>query len=82
MTITVEVITAVATAIITMIFGYITGKSKIPNNLIPFQNFCIGFIVGIGTWYFELYPDFMTALVLSIFSSMCAGGVYDLAKTK
>lgn len=82
MEVTLEIITAVATFLVTMVLGYVVGKTKIPNKWIPLQNFLIGILVGIGAWYFKLYPDIVTSLVLSLFSTLGAGGTYDLIKTK
>lgn len=82
MTITIEVLTAVATFLVTMLLGYITGKTTIPNKYIPLQNLLIGILVGIGAWYYKLYPDIVTALIASVFATLGAGGTYDLLKTK
>lgn len=69
-----EEIIAVITIVITLIFGFLSKKSKfISNNLIPIQNLVIGIIIAIVEFIFT--KDFSTAIAMS---GIFAGGTYDV----
>lgn len=68
-------ILTIVTAIVTIIMGFVSKKSKyISNNMIPIQNLAIGLIVAIIEYI--ITKDFSTAIALS---GLMAGGVYDIA---
>ena len=79
---TVEIIFAVVTAVVTGIAGVITGKTELPNRFIPIQNLIIGIIAAVVSIYFNLFDDIGMAIIISLGMSFGAGGVYDLVKTK
>lgn len=67
-------IIAIATVIITWVFGELAKESKfINNNLIPIQNLVIG-VVSFTIDYI-ITKDVSAAL---IFSGLTAGGMYDI----
>ena len=69
-----EEIISILTIIITIIFGFLSKKSKfISNNLIPIQNLVIGLVIAIVEFLFT--KDFSTAIAMS---GIFAGGTYDI----
>lgn len=82
MTITIEMITMVVTAIITAIFGELAKRFNwIEKKYLPFQNLCIGLFIGIIAYLVGLNTNLLSAVLYGIFASMTAGGMYDLSKT-
>lgn len=79
---TIDLIFAVATLVITTIVGAITKGKAIPSYLIPIQNMIIGIIAAILAVYFKIFDSIPLAIIISLGMSMAAGGAYDLAKTQ
>ena len=83
MELTVEIIMAVATAIVTAIAGTLAKKFHwSTEDYIPYQNIIIGIVSGLLCFVTGLIPNIINALILGIFSSTAAGGLYDATKTK
>ena len=83
MELTVDIIIAVATAIVTAIFGTCAKKFNwTTQDYIPYQNIAIGIIAGILVFATGLNTNILYALILCIFSATAAGGIYDATKTK
>lgn len=83
MEITVDIIIAVATAIVTAFFGTCAKKFNwATQDYIPYQNILIGIIAGILVFATGLNTNILYALILCVFSSTAAGGIYDATKTK
>ena len=83
MELTVEIIIAVATALVTAVFGTLAKKFNwATQDYIPYQNIIIGIIAGILVFATGLNTNILYALILCIFSATAAGGLYDAAKTK
>lgn len=83
MELTIDIIIAVATAIVTAIFGTCAKKFNwATQDYIPYQNIAIGFIAGILVFATGLNTNFLMAIILCLFSSGAAGGFYDVAKNK
>lgn len=83
MQLTPEIIIMVVTSIITGIFGILAKKFNWSSkDLIPFQNLAIGLFAGIFLYLTNLNTNLISAVFLSYFSAMGAGGTYDLFKMK
>mgnify|MGYP000012444616 FL=1 len=83
MEVTVDIIIAVATALVTAIFGTLAKKFNwATQDYIPYQNIVIGVIAGILVFATGLNTNFLMAIILCLFSSCAAGGLYDATKTK
>jgi hypothetical protein len=83
MELTVDIIIAVATAIVTAIFGTCAKKFNwATQDYIPYQNIVIGIIAGILVFATGLNTNILYSLILCIFSATAAGGIYDATKTK
>ena len=83
MELTPEIILMVVTSIVTGIFGFLAKKFNWnSSDLIPFQNLAIGLFAGIFLFLTGLNTNVLSAIFLSCFSSMAAGGTYDLFKMK
>ena len=84
MEVTVEMIIAVVTAIITYIFGLLSKKFKwIESKYIPIQNVVIGLLTGVLCKILGLADsNMLVTMMYTLFGSMTAGGTYDLTKTK
>lgn len=83
MELTPEIITMVVTSIVTGIFGVLAKKFNWSSKeLIPFQNLAIGLLAGIFVYLTNLNANLISAIFLSYFSAMGAGGTYDLIKMK
>lgn len=74
---TLELIFAVVTAVITGILGCLTKNRVIPSKYIPLQNIAIGIISGLIAVYFGLFQDIPTALIMSLAIALGVGGAYD-----
>lgn len=79
---TIDLIFAVATAVVTAIIGAITKGKAIPSYLIPIQNMIVGIIAAVIAIYFGMFDNVVMAIIVSLGMSLAAGGAYDLAKTK
>ena len=83
MELTVDIIIAVATAIVTAIFGTCAKKFNwATQDYIPYQNIVIGIIAGVLVFATGLNTNILYSLILRIFSATAAGGIYDATKTK
>ena len=84
MTVTSEMIMAVATALVTYIFGLLSKKFNwIESQYIPVQNFLIGVLTGIISYILKINDvDLLTSIICCLVGSMASGGTYDLTKTK
>lgn len=84
MEITIVAVLGLVTVCITYVFGLIAKRLPwFDDDYIPLQNFTIG--IASGFICFKLGIDGMslaTALITCLLSSMGAGGLYDLVKTK
>lgn len=82
MTVTVEMIMSVMTAIITYIFGLLSKKFNwIESKYIPIQNALIGIATGIICYLLKLSEtDLATTIIYCLIGSMASGGTYDLTK--
>ena len=74
---TLELIFAVVTAVITGVLGAIMKNRVVPSKYIPIQNIVIGIISGLIAVYFGLFQDIPTALVMSLAIALGVGGAYD-----
>lgn len=80
---TIEVIMAVCTSIVTFAFAELSKKFKlVQNNYIPLQNLTIGFLAGIFAFVTGISDNIIVAIALCILSAFGAGGAYDLGKTR
>ena len=75
----IEIIFGVVQAIVTAIAGIIFKKTDVPARYIPIQNIIIGLICGLLAYYFNIYADIPTSLMLCLAISLGVGGAYDLA---
>ena len=83
MELTVDIIIAVATALVTAIFGTLAKKFNwATQDYIPYQNIVIGIVAGILVFATGLNTNFLMAIILCLFSICAAGGLYDATKTK
>ena len=75
---------AVIIAIVAYIFGAITKTfiEEIPSKYIPIQNVMIGIISALICYFCKIEPNLLNALVLCLFATMGAGGIYDLINIK
>ena len=73
----IEIIFGVVQAIVTAIAGIIFKKTNVPARYIPIQNIIIGIIAGLLAYYFGIYTDIPTALMLCLAISLGVGGAYD-----
>lgn len=79
----IEEIVMVVTAIVTLIFGELAKRFNwLESKYVPVQNVLIGIIAGGLVYFLRLNENLLSSILLCLFSSMCAGGTYDLAKTK
>ena len=78
-----EITYMVIVTLVTLILGAITKTfiDEIPNKFIPLQNLIIGTLSAIIVLVFKIETDILQAVVLCIFASMGAGGIYDLNKS-
>lgn len=83
MEITMEMVTMVVTAIITYLFGFLAKKFNWETkDYIPFQNLCVGLFTGLFVYLLGINNNLLSAVILGLFASMTAGGLYDLGKIK
>ena len=69
-----EEIISILTIVITLVFGFLSKKSKfISSNLIPIQNLVISLVIAIVEYIFT--KDFSAAIAMS---GIFAGGTYDV----
>ena len=83
MQLTPEVITMIVTFVVTTIFGELAKKFNWDTKEhLPLQNVVIGLFSGIFIYALGFKENMIEAVLLGIFASMTAGGVYDLSKVK
>ena len=78
--VSIEIIFGVVQAIVTAIAGIIFKKTDVPARYIPIQNIIIGVICGLLAYYFGIYTDIPTSLMLCLAISLGVGGAYDLVQ--
>jgi len=74
---TLELIFAVVTAVITGLLGAIMKNRVVPSKYIPLQNILIGILSGLIAVYFKLFNDIPTAIIMSLAIALGVGGGYD-----
>ncbi len=82
MTITIELIFSLVTAILTAILGTAFKNSVIPARLIPVQNLVIGIISACIAIAFGVFTNIPVAIFTCLAIAMGVGGTYDLTQTK
>lgn len=81
--ITVEIILAVVTAVITAFLGVAAKKwNWASEDYIPFQNLAIAILSGVLFIATGLVSNVIVAFIISFGAAFGAGGFYDLIKTK
>lgn len=81
--ITVEIILAVVTAVITAFLGWAAKKwNWASEDYIPFQNLAIAILSGILFIATGLVSNVIVAFIISFGAAFGAGGLYDLIKIK
>ena len=76
---TVEIISKVATFVVTLIFGLIAKKfGWIESKYIPYQNLAIGIFAGILCYATGIEANLLVSIISCIASTMIAGGTYDV----
>ena len=71
-----------------MVLAYVSGEitkaliDNIPNKYIPIQNVIIGALSGIMCFFVGLNKNIISSIALCLISSLSAGGIFDLIKTK
>lgn len=75
---------SVVIMLVAYIFGAITKIfiEKIPNKYIPIQNVIIGIFSGIICYFLNIDTNLLNSIIVCIISTMSAGGIADLIKTK
>lgn len=81
MEITIELVFALVTAIITGLLGTILKNKVVPSRFIPVQNLVIGVVSAIVAVYFNLFQNVPVAIFTCLAISMGVGGTYDLSQT-
>lgn len=81
MEITVELIFALVTAIVTGLLGMILKDRVVPARFIPLQNLIIGVISATIAIAFDMFPNTPIAIFTCLAIAMGVGGTYDLAQT-
>ncbi len=80
---TMEEIIIVVTALVTLIFGELAKRFKwIKKKYIPYQNLVIGVLAGLLVYFTGLCESPVQSIITCLCSALCAGGTYDLTKTK
>lgn len=82
MDITIELIFALVTAIVTGVLGSILKNSVVPAKFIPIQNLVIGIISAVIAISLGLFTSIPIAIITCLAISMGVGGTYDLTQTK
>ncbi len=82
MEVTLELIFAVVTAVVTGILGAVMKNKVLPSKYIPIQNIVIGLIAALIAVYFNLFDSYPLAILVSLGMSLGVGGAYDATKTK
>lgn len=79
----IEEIVMVVTALVTLIFGELSKRfGWVKKKYIPYQNITIGIIAGLLVYFVGLQETILSSILTCLFASLCAGGAYDLSKTK
>ena len=80
---TINEIVMVVTAFVTLIFGELSKRfGWVEKRYIPYQNIVIGIIAGLLVYFTGLEESLLASFLSCLFSALCAGGAYDLSKTK
>lgn len=80
---TIEEIVMVVTALVTLIFGELSKRlGWVKKKYIPYQNLVIGIVAGLLVYFTGLSESIVASIITCLCSSLCAGGTYDLTKTK
>lgn len=80
---TIEEIVMLVTALVTLIFGELSKRfGWVKKKYIPIQNLVIGLFAGFLVYFLKLDENLLSCIITCLFSTLCAGGTYDLAKTK
>lgn len=79
--ITVEIIIAVVTAVVTGVLGVFFKNSVVPARFIPIQNLIIGAIATVITICTGLVSNPLIAGLICFGASFGVGGLYDLVHT-
>lgn len=79
---TVEIIIAIVTAVVTGLLGMIFKNNIIPSRFIPLQNLIISIIATIITIATGLVSNPLIAGLICFGASFGVGGLYDLIHTK
>ena len=79
---TVELIFAVVTAVLTAILGTVLKDGVVPAKFIPLQNLVIGIISSVIAVNFGLFTSVPLAIFTCLAIAMGVGGTYDLLQTK
>lgn len=80
---TIEEIVMLVTALVTLIFGELSKRfGWVKKKYIPIQNLVIGILAGFLAYFLKLDENLLSCIITCLFSTLCAGGAYDLAKTK
>ena len=74
---TIELIFGVVQAVVTAVAGIFFKKTEIPARYVPIQNIIIGIIAGLLAYWFHIYTDLPTSLMLCLAISLGVGGAYD-----
>lgn len=79
---------AITMSVVVIVISYICGEitksfiDNIPNRYIPIQNVIIGALCGIMCFFIGLNKNIIFSITLCLISSLSAGGIFDLIKTK
>jgi len=69
------------TILVTYIMGKLAKKFNWPTeDVIPFQNLCIGFFGGLLVFIVGLNEDPLISILSCMLAAFGAGGIYDLGK--
>ncbi len=82
MSITIELIFSLVTAIITGLLGAVLKNKVIPARFIPVQNLVIGIISAVIAISFGIFTNIPVAIFTCLAIAMGVGGTYDLSQTK
>lgn len=82
MTITIELIFSLVTAIFTAVLGALLKNKVIPARFIPIQNLVVGIISAVLAISFGIFTNVPVAIFTCLAIAMGVGGTYDLSQTK
>lgn len=79
---TIEIIIAIVTAVVTALLGMIFKNNVIPSRFIPLQNLIISIVATIITIATGLVSNPLIAGLICFGAAFGVGGLYDLIHTK